>query len=83
MTKWSLKKFVDPYGSYGPYELKMASIWTKLCFVSLCFLTVRLKWKMDLTVIACLLILIVFVIRQCLKERGIFDNKYYKSKNAY
>ena len=21
MTKWSLEKFVDPYGSYGPYEL--------------------------------------------------------------
>ena len=25
VTKWRLKKFVDPYGSYGPYELKMAS----------------------------------------------------------
>ena len=25
MTKWSLEKFVDPYGSYGPYELKMVS----------------------------------------------------------
>ena len=23
MTKRSSKKFVDPYGSYGPYELKM------------------------------------------------------------
>ena len=25
VTKRSLEKFVDPYGSYGPYELKMAS----------------------------------------------------------
>ena len=25
MTKGSFEKFVDPYGSYGPYELKMAS----------------------------------------------------------
>ena len=25
VTKWSLEKFVDPYGSYGPYKLKMAS----------------------------------------------------------
>ena len=25
VTKWSLEKFVDLYGSYGPYELKMAS----------------------------------------------------------
>ena len=25
VTKWSLEKFVDPYGSYEPYELKMAS----------------------------------------------------------
>ena len=24
VTKWSFKKSVDPYGSYGPYELKMA-----------------------------------------------------------
>ena len=24
VTKWSLDKFVDPYGLYGPYELKMA-----------------------------------------------------------
>ena len=25
VTKGSFEKFVDPYGSYGPYELKMAS----------------------------------------------------------
>ena len=24
VTKWSLEKFVDPYGSHGPYELKIA-----------------------------------------------------------
>ena len=25
VPKWNLEKFVDPYGSYRPYELKMAS----------------------------------------------------------